>query len=82
MQHKPVPLHLLRVRDLKATGTRRILNSRDVMSDDALVPHVASPRDIPLQQGKAMESTNCAKCLLKSRFNTYYRFIYVRSTVK
>jgi hypothetical protein len=33
------------------------------MSDDALVRHVALRLDIPLQQGKAMESTNCAKSL-------------------
>jgi hypothetical protein len=63
MQDTPVPLPSLRVRDLKAAGTRRILNSRDAMSDGALVHHVASPLDIPLQQGEGMESTNCAKCL-------------------
>jgi hypothetical protein len=75
MQHKLVPLHLLRVRGSKATGTHRILNSRDVTSDDALVRHVASPLDIPLQQGKTMESTNCADRLFKSRFILYRRFI-------
>jgi hypothetical protein len=63
MHHTPVPLPSSRVRDLKVAGTRRILNSRDAMSDGALVHHVASLLDIPLQQGEGLESTNCVKCL-------------------
>jgi hypothetical protein len=45
------------------------------MSDDALVHHVASRLDIPLQQGKAMESTNCAKRLFNSIFIADIRLI-------
>lgn len=47
------------------------------MSGDGLVHHVASPLDIPLQQVKAMESTNCAKNLFKDTPGTSLTFKFI-----